>query len=491
MDFWKMLESANNITRTENGDLALKSSMSGLVDLMYYGGNGRSKETTVNEIENVVKAALCENVVAAIRLIFYNRDIRGGQGARRFFRIAFNFIARNDTKLAKEILGYIPEYGRWDDMFDIFKYNAEQNSNVYNVQGYIIDLIKEQLLEDAKNLNENKSISLLSKWLPSENASSKDTKNIAYHIISRLHMTPRNYRKMLSKFRNYLKIVEHNIVNKTYSEINYEFVPSKALMKYRSAIVRNDGERYQKYLQATINGKAKINASTLYPFDIIKNYYNKFDQTLEVQWKALPDFLNGRKDNSIVIADVSGSMSGDPINACIGLAIYIAQHNKGEFYNKFITFSANPTLQNIKGDNLYENIQNLSCAQWDMNTDLNKVFELIYNTMVSNNLTKDEMPSMLYIVSDMQFDVCCDGVSTYDFWRNKFNEYGVKLPTVVFWNVSNNINTVPVEFHESGTILVSGYSPAICKFIMECNENTTPLDLVLKIVNSDRYNSIL
>lgn len=489
MSFWEMLVQQDNIAFTENGDRALKSSLSGCGDLLFFGGMGKDPSTSVYEIENVFRNALSENPLYAIRLLFYNRDIRSGQGARRFFRIALQYLQKTDEKLCSEIVKYIPEYGRWDDLLCII--NTGSNA----VTETAMQLIKNTLIEDTKALKNGKSISLLAKWLPSENASSYETKKKASYIRTWLGMTSKEYRKTLSGLRAYLKVVERNISSKNYEGINYSCVPSNAMMKYTKAFERNDNARYTNYLELLKNGKAKVNASTLYPFDVIKEYKGYFleNPLTEAQWKALPDFFNGKKDNSLVVADVSDSMSGNPLNACIGLAIYIAEHNTGVYHDKFITFSHRPTLQTLNGNTLAKRVKNLSRAHWDMSTNLDSVFKLMYDTAISNNVSQDELPSMIYIVSDMQFDQCCRNAdkSTYTKWKEKFENAGYKLPVIVFWNVSDRCKTVPVKFNENGTMLVSGYSPAVCKFIMNDEKPNTSEDLIKSVVESPRYSCIL
>lgn len=495
MSFWEMLVQQNNVTYTENGDKALKSSLSGCSDLLFFGGMGKDKATTVTEIVNVFKSALKENPLYAIRLLFYNRDIRGGQGSRRFFRECLKYLMTVDEELCINILKYIPEYGRWDDILCVI------NEGSNKVTEAAMQLISNQLKADNENLKNGKSISLLAKWLPSENASSEETKKKATYIRKWHGLSSREYRKILSGLRAYLKIVERNVSAKTYSEIDYSQVPSKAMMKYRSAFGRHDNERFNEYLVNVGSGKAKINAATLYPFDIIEKYMNglyvmsasNYDETIEAMWKNLPDFFNGKKDNSIVVADVSGSMTGKPICACVGLALYIAEHNTGAYHNKFITFSEHPTLQDVKGKTLRDKINHLCTANWSMNTDLDAVFNLLHKTATSNNVPQEELPGVIYIISDMQFDSCCIGrdKSTYEKWEEKFTDSGYKMPMVVFWNVSDRCKTVPVTFDKSGTILVSGYSPAVCKFIMDENRPSTSGEMVKLICESERYASIL
>ena len=485
MSFWEMILQQNNITFTENGDRALKSSMSGCVDFMFFGGMGKNENITSEfEIIERFKKALNENPLYAIRLLFYNRDIRGGQGARRVFRVCLKYLADVDIELTKNILCYIPEYGRWDDLLCVLNTKSEAAA---------MFLIKETLKEDFKNMKSGKSISLLAKWLPSENASSIETKQLAKIVRNKLGMSSRDYRKVLSGLRSYLNIVEHHITTKNYSNIEYSHVPAKAMMKYRNVFMTKDADRYDTFIKNVNNNNTKLNANTLYPFDIIKKVMSNYSADLDAAWNALPDFFNKKYNNALVVADVSGSMIGNPLNACIGLAMYIAEHNKGIYHNKFITFSAQPTLQEIIGNTLKDKVNNLITSKWGMNTNISSVFYLIYNTAIENNVSPDEFPEMIYIVSDMQFDQCCKDTnkSTYTYWKEKFNKKGYNLPIIVFWNVADHCKTVPVLFNETNTMLVSGYSPAICKIIMSNEMTKSPADLVKNVCENDRYKVIL
>lgn len=492
---WNKMTSENNVTTTENGDKAYKSALNPLLDFMFKAGTMR--DTIESEIINIFSNALAENEVYAIRLAFYIRDIRGGQGERRVFRTCMNYLANTRPETFKQIISFIPEYGRWDDL--IYLYNEINSSSL---KKDIFNVISKQFLEDIQNCTKDKSISLLAKWMPSENASSASTKETAKIFIKNFGITPKEYRKTLSALRKKIDIVEAKMSAKSFAEINYNNVPSVAMQKYTNAFKRNDNDRFIKYIDdlAKPESAAKVNAATLYPFDIIKKImYDRCCadtndiKLFDAQWKALPDFFKGKFDNALVVADTSGSMAGDPINVCLGLAIYIAERNKGMFNNKFITFSNNPTLQNIKGANIYEKVINLSKADWDMNTNIDKVFKLIYNTAAKNQLKQEDLPSFIYIISDMQFDDCCANreMTVFEKWQNTFAKAGYKLPTICFWNVSSyGNNNMPITIDNTGAILCSGYSPSVVKYIMESDMSDT-MQLIKNIVESKRYNCIL
>lgn len=497
-NFWNELVKLDNLTSTTNGDKAYKSSLNGLMDLMFKAGVMKDR-TYAEDMIRLFNQAWYENPLYAIRLLFYIRDCRGGQGCKLFFRSVMLYLSKYQPNVAKAIYSYIPEYGCWSDVIDMLKTPDFVLSKSMRTE--LFSLIIKQLTEDMANIDKKKSISLLFKWMPSENTSSKETVKLAKEMRNRLQLNSCEYRKMLSAGRKYLDIVERKMCKNQFNKINYSAVPSVAMKNYNDAFLRHDEVRYTKYLDDVTVGKSKINASVLYPYDVIRNIVSidgEFIETdsttlkqVEAQWKALPDFFNQKSDNSIVVADVSGSMCGIPLKVCLSLAIYIAERNHGSFHNKFITFSAEPSLQNLKGKSLAEKFYNLARANWDMNTNLSKVFSLLFNAVTPE--TVKDMPSSIYIISDMQFDYCIEGGSknTYEYWKSKFKEkLGVDLPKIIFWNVSEcNCDTVPITINDNNTLLVSGFSPSIIKFIMNGSENT--LELIEDIVLSDRYNKIL
>lgn len=495
--FWNKLAELNNCTLTANGDFTYKSTLNGLMDLMFKSGVMKSYES-VNDMIKLFNKAWNENPIYAIRLLFYIRDCRGGQGCKLFFRAVLVYLSKFQPNVAGYLYNYIPEYGCWSDIIEMLKLPSTVLPEKSRKE--LFTLIFKQLTEDIQNIEKNKSISLLMKWLPSENTSSKATVKLAKEIRNRLNITSCEYRKMLSSGRKYLDIVERKMCKNQFENINYSAVPSVAMNNYKDSFMRHDETRFTKYLDDVNTGKSKINASVLYPYDVIKNIiddggnvisWNNLDVP-NAQWNALPDFFNQKSDNSLVVADVSGSMYGIPLKVCLSLAIYIAERNHGKFHNKFITFSANPELQTLIGKSLAEKCVNLSKAEWDMNTNLSKVFELLYNAVTPE--TAKDIPSSIYIISDMQFDQCVqdNNKGTYKHWRDKFKkDLNIELPKIIFWNVSQYYNdTVPVTVNDdTNTVLVSGFSPSIIKFIM--NGATNTLQLIEDVVLSDRYKNII
>ena len=292
-------------------------------------------------------------------------------------------------------------------------------------------------------MNNDKPVSLLAKWLPSVNASNKQTIINGKKIAKSLDMSEKEYRQTLSKLRKYINIVETNLSKKEYDNIIYSEVPSKAMNNYRNAFSRNDGERFAEFMNKVSTGEEKINASTLYPYDIVEKYLygdNKANEVLEEQWKALPNYVEG-ENNFLVMADVSGSMYGRPLATSVGLAMYFAERNKGAFANTFMTFSEKPELVTIKGKNLFEKLNYVQNARWDMNTNLEAAFNLVLKTAVKYKTKKEDMPTSIVVITDMEIDECSNpDWLFYDQMKKKFEENGYEIPNIVFWNVNARNN---------------------------------------------------
>ncbi|NCB03439.1 MAG: DUF2828 family protein, partial [Spirochaetia bacterium] len=400
-----------NESITENGAVGYATTQRPLLDLNFKVSSYRNVENEADIIREFMPA-YADNKILALRWLFFVRDAREGLGERRYFRVIMKELARIDSDTIKKLLPLFAEYGRYDDLVMLI------DSNVGTA---VRDIIMYTITDDLKNMKNNKPISLLAKWLPSENTSSAETVRLAKSVISKLGVTPKRYRKILSALRGYLKIVEKSMSAKEWSEINYEAVPSRANLIYNDAFLRNDESRRREFLGKVKSGEAKINAGVLYPHDIVRKYRSKrnswysysalsVDNTLEALWKALPDTVNGNS-NTIVVADGSGSMSSTIGNTDVqahdvadALAIYFAERCSGEFKNKYITFSSRPQLVSLNGDTLADNLCIASSHNECSNTNIEAVFNLILTIAIRNKMTQEEIPQNILIISDMEFD---------------------------------------------------------------------------------------
>lgn len=492
---------------TENGAVGFRSTGKKLLDLNFSVTSLRSasEQTIIDKFMD----AYWEDPVMAMKWLFYSRDARQGLGERRLFRIVLKHLAQNKPEVIKEVLKFISEYGRYDDMWCLLDTDLKQN---------IISGVAEQLGEDRINMENNKSISLIGKWLPSENASSKETKRYATIIRNGLGMTSKNYRKMLSKFRKYIDVVECKMSAKEWAGINYEAVPSRANLIYNNAFLRNDEERRRAYLGALEKGEAKINASVLYPHDIVHKYEYaaRVDSALEGMWNALPDTVKGC-GNTIVVADGSGSMTmarvgGTDVSAlevANSLAVYFAERSSGEFKDKYITFSERPQLVDFSHAKTLRDKLTIARRYNEVaNTNIEAVFDLILQTAINGQMAQEDIPANILIVSDMEFDACATSgakqvrnswgyyysthirptTTLFETIAKKYEVHGYKLPRLVFWNVNSRTGTIPVKENDLGVALVSGFSVNIVKMVM--SNKLDPYECLLDVLNVERYQAI-
>lgn len=480
------LKQEANKTVTENGAATHITTESDCLDL--FATIGALRRESDQEIEARFVRAYTENRDIAMKLLFFARDIRGGLGERRVFKVILNWLAKNEPTSVRKNLTYVAEYGRYDDLLCLMGTPCENE---------MLNVLKEQFQKDRLALENGGEVSLLAKWLPSVNASNEQTVLYAKKIAKHFGLSDASYRKSLVALRRQIRIIENNLREKDYT-FDYSKQPSKALFKYRQAFIRNDRERYMQYLESVSSGESKMNASTLMPYEIITPFFKKVvgeeeRKSINTAWWAQQDF--GNDENALAVIDGSGSMYGgsDPIPATVALSlgIYFAERNKGAFKNHFITFSENPRLVEIKGEDILDKVRYCYNYNEVANTNIQKVFELILDTAKKNSVPQDEMPSRLYIISDMEFDRCTEysSLTSFEYAKKLFKKAGYKLPEIVFWNVASRNRQQPVTKNEQGVVLVSGCTPRL--FSMVASGEINPYAFMLEVVKSERYAKIV
>lgn len=484
-NFLKALKSETNIGITENGAIVNATTNSHIVD--YFATFGAMRNSNDGDVITTFNKAFCENPEYAIKLLFYFRDIRGGVGERKIFKTILQLLAKNRPEIIKNNLEIIPEFGRWDDLFCLLGTPLEED---------VIKLITTQLEKDLKSDNP----SLLAKWMPSINTSSKNTRKLAFKFMKKLGYNAKTYRKVLSKIREKLDLVETKITKKKYKKIDYSKIPSKAGLKYKTAFYRNDLEKYTEFIKAVNNGEVKINAKTLFPYEIVKkalfgNYQDE-ELALNAFWKNLPDYGNGKNINAIAVVDTSSSMTDCnylPITSAIALGIYFAERNKGPFANHFISFASRPQLIEIHGSNIVEKAKNIFYKSLVDNTNIEAVFNLLLDTAIKNKTPQSDMPERVVVISDMQFDcqICGedDTVKLFDSIKTKWAKTGYKYPKLIFWNVNATPATFPMTIDDAGVQFVSGHSPVIFESILT-DKFLSPMEIITNIVTKERYANI-
>lgn len=368
------------------------------------------------------------------------------------------------------------------------------------VEQAVLDFIRRQLLTDVEAMENGQSVSLLAKWLKSENTSSKESIRLARKTRESLGWSPRKYRKTLSALRAYIDVVEVKMCAKEFGDINFERVPSKALMNYKDSFKKHEGTRWGEYLEKVEKGDAKINSKALFPYELLKAIWHEQDSTavkaLDLQWKNQVDWLADNPHKGLVIADCSDSMTSNnmlPLAVAVSLAIYFAERNVGPFQNTFMTFSDNCQLQRLVGNNLQEKAHNLASEGWCGSTNLQSAFDAILNAAKANRVKEEDMPDTLFIVSDMEFNSACgiygQQTTNFDVIKQKYERSGYKMPKIVFWNVNARNDQFPITEDENGVCLVSGCSPSIFKSVMS-GKPFNPMAILEETIGQERYNRV-
>lgn len=495
------MKQMNNVTYTENHGVTYRSTMNGLMDLFAMGGAYRKRSD--EDVILLFDKAFKEDETYALRCLFYLRDVRGGQGERRFFRVVTKWLAKNYTEAMRRNLKYVPEFGRWDDLYVFVGTPLEKDA---------FDFMYHQLALDVSC----KTPSLLAKWLKSENTSSADSRALATKTRIAFHMTPRQYRKTLSTLRDRIKIVERLMSENRWDEIEFDKIPSKAGLIYRNAFARHDIMREKSdkmtYAEFAKSAETKVNAKTLNPCEVVSEatriFHNPLDSTdrlmVNKYWDNLEDYFKNATFNGVAVVDTSGSMTGGsgkikPIDVAISLGMYCAEkcNKNSPWYGHYITFSRQARLIPVEGVDFVDKVKRIYQKNLCENTNIKSVFDLILNLAIQNNVKQEDMPENIIVISDMEFDSCAT-FNSNGYWGGDnareaqsemekiakiWKAHGYRLPHLVFWNVEARQDNIPMR--DNGRVtFVSGYSPTVYEMIMT---GKTGLDLVMDKLNSERY----
>jgi len=489
----------NKQGRTDNGAKTYKSSLNACVDM--FGTIAAMRQRDDATVIKTFTNAFAEDPLKAMKILFYVRDVRGGQGERKVVHTIFKYMATAHTEAMKKNIKLIPEFGRWDDLYVFVGTPLERKA---------LNLIKKQILADM----DSDTPSICAKWVKSVNTSSTQSRRLGTLTAKVLGWSAKEYRKNISALRKKINIVEQAMCSGEWNGIDYSKVTSRASMIYRDAFGKHDPKGYAKFLKDVESGKTEIKASTLYPYDLMRNVFGgcsgwgrsdagmsaqPYNKTIDLQWQALPNYVEN-SFNGIVIADTSGSMTCagadgvSPMLVSLSLAAYIAERNEGIWKDTFMTFSSEPTLQTLKGSNIFEKMNSFKSIV--SNTNLQASFDLILSTAKANKLKQKDLPEVVIVVSDMQFDSATSAgwgrsqsVTNFKAIKQQYKDAGYKKPRLVFWNVNAKGGNSPVKFDTNGTCLVSGCSPSILKTILS-GEITSPQDMMNQAIEVERYEKI-
>ena len=454
--------------KTENGMTTNSTSLNACVDLFYTIGAARRMGE--EELNQLFLAAFLENSDLAMKILFWARDVRGGAGERRVFRTIIKDVAKGSPKALVHNLKHVPEFGRWDDLLEMIDTPLEREALV--------------LIADALTAKDQ----LCAKWMPRKGYNASKVRDF-------MGLTHKEYRKMLVNATN---VVETKMCSKLWEDIEFAKVPSLAMARYSNAFNRNSST-YEQYIKDLKEGKTKVNAGAVYPYDIVKSCLMSDDDTVaQAQWDSLENYMEGSNKKILPVVDVSGSMdvqvagSTTAMDVAVSLGMYISERNEGTFKDAFITFSEHPELQFIPNGTVSEKVSFLKQSDWGMNTNLRATFEMILDHAKKHNVSNEDMPDTLLILSDMQFDMATRGDSwnptAFEMIELMYAQADYSMPNIVFWNLRAS-NGVPVSFNQNGTALVSGFSPSIMKTIVGSKE-FNPEKMMLETISADRYTII-
>lgn len=499
--FIKVIKKALNESITDNGAKAFKTTFEPLLNCNY-GVVAARLFYDESCIEDDFKRALKNNKEFAIAWLFYLRDCRGGIGERDTFRKIITDVLSNDyPEDTCKILELIPEYGRWDDLVYIFDKTDDED-----VKKTCIKIIRDQIMQDMFYVLENKKekVSLCAKWLPSPNTSSNETRRVANKLYKHISPSISGYRKALSLLRKAINVTERNLSSKTYDNIDYSKVPSRAALKYTDTFIQNDGVRFSHYVEECIKGNATINTIGISPYEILRKACEdtssvESHKIYELMWDQLVEhgFPNIEKFNkALCVVDSSGSMSNAKVSGnttafdvASSLGLYFSTKMTGPFHDKMITFASKPAWIDVsKYNHLKDKYELLKRAHWSLTTNIEAVFDLILKLAKGENVKAEDMPDTLLIVSDMQFNGAIErtDLPLMKYIKNKFHEAGYKLPKLVFWNVAGNAGTIPaIEEEDNGVALISGFNQNAAK--VATSDKKDPYLALVETITSDRY----
>lgn len=501
-DFLNALKDETNYTLTENGATTHKTTRSDLYDMFSLGGAMRSRPD--EDVILMFRKAFAENPTYALKCLFYLRDARGGQGERRFFKVCIKDLANTNPDVMKRNLEYVPEFGRWDDLYAFFGTKLEKDA---------FDVIRNQLALDL----DSKTPSLLAKWLKSENASSREAKYLGNKTRLYLNMTHRQYRKTLSILRERINIVERLMSENRWDEIEFDKIPSKAGLIYKNAFARRDIIK-KKYEAFAKDETTTVNAKALYPYEVVHQACNLMEEgwhyrsrnvalddtnrlIINKYWDNLADYINGAIFNGMAVVDTSGSMtcssgSVTPLDVAISLGMYCAEKANGPFKNHYISFSSKPQLIAVEGVDFCDKVDRIYRTNLCENTDIEATFDLVLDTAIKNHMAQEDLPQNLIVISDMEFDQArghfrytwnrqddTDQETLIEGIEKKWNAAGYKMPNLVFWNVDARQDNIPMT-DKNGITFCSGFSPVLFEQIMS---GKTGQDLMFDKLNSERY----
>ena len=518
----KFAQAINATAYTWNGALSYASpdpsgETSGRLSLFFKGVRGLN----VPRLYEYLRDCARENLLDTFLLVFHLRDCRGGKGERELGRRAMTWLFINYPVEFRRVMPLLPEYGRWDDLIELFpdalnltdldqvraNYLAtvpgpEYLQNLRVMQNEAVQLMATQLRQDRQNMLAGKPCSLCAKWTPTEGDAQDRKTGVFKTLAAAIGVSPRSLRKNYNTpLREYLKIVEGYMCSGRWEKVDFNKVPSSAMKRLKKAFEKHEPTRFAAWRDALkLNDPkvAKVNAKQLHPHELVREMRTKnaADPVCEAQWKVLIDEVRnlGSLKDAVVVVDTSSSMHNPnylPIDVAVAMGMIISDVVQGPFHGHLITFNDVPAFQVVPDGSAFDRFRTIRNMAWGGSTNLEGTFKLILSRTQECKLSQNDMPKRLFIVSDMQFNqVSGYGVQTnWERINEMYRTAGYTRPQIVFWNVNGASTDFPVTTGEQDTALISGFSPAILKALLR-GEDYTPMSVLRLALDDSRYDEV-
>jgi Mg-chelatase subunit ChlD len=478
-----------NIKFGENGRAGYKTTGNSCLDMFSTLSRGSTKE----KIIEMFIEAYTENQETALKIMMNYRD-RNGKQEKDIPREMMKFLKKNcpSTYIANLLL-YI-ENGYLKDLCVL----ALETKHINNISsGIEAKMFVALLIADKEALIEDKMISLAGKWAPRQKSKYSFLANkIAVQLPEmngkNIKIALKNYRTCYcTPLNKKLNTFEMNMTAKNYDNIKIEQIPATALKKTKKALLKNMPEKYAEYLSRCRTGEVKMKTTGVQAHELISDIM-RGDETAEIALNEIIRKLGESKlfENTLPLCDVSGSMSGVPMEVSITLGYIVSQLQNEEFKNKVMTFETNPQLVNIIGETTKEKLKSLRNIPWGGSTNIIKAFEVLLKMTKDNKINKEKMIKKIIIFTDMQFNMATkenEYMSAYQEIKNMYNKEKLKLPEIVFWNLRDSIVSIPVNNKTPGVALMNGFSSNMLKVFMEEDE-MTPNNVMIKAIEKYEVN---
>lgn len=448
-------------------------------------------------IINIFMDAYNENPHQAMKLLFYLRDKEKGLGERRVFRVIIKHLGKMNSSYLASNIDLIPVYGRWDDLYSLF--------DTY-LQGEAIGLIRKQISLDLKaDVPSN-----MCKWLKSENASSKESKDFARKTRIAMDLSSKEYRNLLTLLRKRVNIVEHEMSNNNWKSIKYGDLNYRIIKRYKKAFVRHDKKRFLDYIRVLEeeNVEEVKEKSELYPFDIIDGICNGSNDAerkhLLEMWENIPDYNVKNSGDTLVCPaltkkNIYSKNKEVVFSAGISTALYLLDKNKDKFKDYILINNPHPNLKRIKSENLIDRINETAKACVAEEINIESILDIILFAAIKNGLDRDKLPKRILFIfdshcvlsnrdrKDVKEYLLSD--SEYRRIKSKWGKSGYEVPKLAFWRIDECNKNAKVLEDGKGFQYAFGYSDEIFKFFIN-GEKVTSQSMLEDVINNERYSKV-